>query len=219
VKVVEGEVVRIEPSLVVAYVHDGGADHGRQLAARLQRVSGITAHVVAHSADVPDDAGLVVATSSEPGEVRTLRERLPRARLVVARHGPSVACASALLLSGADAVVDLDEDDAALAHGLHAALTDGSFVPHAIQAAVLSTVMQHGRRASSRQARIARLTPKERETLQWLAAGEDRAAIAEQLHEPLHRVRARIDRAKAKLGVTSQRQAVAMLAEDVTGSG
>jgi DNA-binding NarL/FixJ family response regulator len=211
--------VLVEPSLVVAYVRDDHAARGERLAARLQLVAALNADVIAEHDDVPDDAGLVVVTSGDPGEVRALRDRLPHARLVVACHRPTVAGAAALLLSGADSVVDLDEDDASLAHGLHATLLDGSFVPREIQAAVLSAVIERNRRAPSKQARIARLTPKERETLQRLAAGEDRAAIAVQLHEPVHRVRARIDRAKDKLGVTSQRQAVAMLAEYPTGSG
>jgi DNA-binding NarL/FixJ family response regulator len=68
-------------------------------------------------------------------------------------------------------------------------------------------------RQSVRRAGINRLTAREREVLEGLAAGNRASAIAEDSVVSLTTVRAQIRSILAKLGVTSQLEAVALLRE------
>lgn len=194
-----------------------GADEAMAsaVAARIVAVDAVDAvHVPPRCRDLPADASLVILV---PGTERaigamlgTVRSLAPRAVVVVALATVALSELEALLMHGADAVVDLDADDRSLAHGLRAAVRDGAYVPHEYQADVVAGLARHRRGDAEAHQRIARLTPKEREIFDLLIAGDDRAAIAARFGGPAWRVRARIERAKAKLGVASQREAVAL---------
>ena len=216
--------MRPDPSVVVAYVCHPDPLAAHDLADRLVSSAVVGgACVAAHPSELPPVALLVVVAvpdaEASTSELHDLRERLQRAVLVVACERPTVREVVALMRAGADAVVDLDGGDDAIVHGVHAALTDGSYVPAQLQAPVAAQLLRRRRDAAKQRARIASLTPQEIALLRRLAAGETREVIARRSGEPVHRVRMRIDRAKAKLGVTSQRQAIVMLTEHFAQQG
>jgi DNA-binding NarL/FixJ family response regulator len=210
--------VRPDPSEVVAYVCHPDSRVAQDLACLVVRAGVVgDACAVEHAGEIPSDAVLamtvVYGVDRTISDLRVLRERLQRAVLVVACDGPTVRNVVALMRGGADAVVDLDAGDDAIVHGVRAALTNGSYVPAHLQAPVALQLLRRRRDGAKQRARIASLTPQEMGLLRRLAAGETREMIARRNGEPLHGVRVRIDRAKAKLGVTSQRQAVVLLTE------
>jgi DNA-binding CsgD family transcriptional regulator len=91
-------------------------------------------------------------------------------------------------------------------------LVNGAHVPANAQAAVVRELASRARTRSVASRRARELTPREREVLRLLGGGISRADIARRLDLTPHLVRASIDRAKAKLGVTTQREAIAVLA-------
>lgn len=206
----------------LVHVWHDNPDSAVALAARLMRAyRGIQAVPVARA--VPRHAHVVVAASPHledaAGIAYAVRAQAPRAVLVLAIAKPDVRTATAVFLAGAVAVVDLDASDEALAHSLSAFFTDGAYVPGPLQAPVLTALATHRRDSARNRERLASLSAGERTVLELLGTGEDRAAVAERLQVPLHRVRATVDRAKAKLGTSTQRQAVALFRDSLTRRG
>lgn len=206
-------------AIPLVHVWHDDPDAAVALAARLTRVHpGI--HAIPVSRSVPRDAVVVIAAAPDRDDAaqiaHALRAQAPRAALVLALAKPDVRTATSVVAAGAVAVIDLDASDASLAHGLNAVLTDGAYVPRPLQAPVLAALAARRRDSARNRARIASLTSSERRVLQLLGTGADRAAVAESLHVPLHRVRATVDRARGKLGASTQRQAVALFRDDVT---
>lgn len=187
------------------------------VAGRLQAAGALDAvRIPAPTEEIPADAALVVLAPNGMrlptcGSVAAVRAAAPHTTVLVALRGVTVAEIVDLLSGGVDAVVDLDADDQAVAHGIRAALRDGSYVPSEHQGAAIIALARRRRADAQRRARVAKLTPTEREILALLIAGADRPTIAARLNESASRVRARIDRLKSKLGVSSQREAVAMV--------
>jgi DNA-binding NarL/FixJ family response regulator len=169
---------------------------------------------------VPAHAHVVVASPSRIEDaaetVLMLRAQAPGAVLIVAFPRPDVDTTIAVVLAGAAGVVDLNASDETLAHSLDTVITDGAYVPGPLQAPVLAALAERRRNAVRNRERLASLSPRERCVLELLDSGQDRAAIAERLQVSPHRVRATIDRAKAKLGASTQRQAVAFFGDRLT---
>lgn len=200
--------------------HDAAA---RALAKRLEVAEAADIVRVAGRPDEvdPDAAAVLLVPSTPAGRLGPIGELLaiaPQATVIIPVRRPTVADVVSALRTGAQAVVDLDDDDPSFAHGIRAAVRDGSYVPAKLQAAVVATVERRRREDPLQRARIATLKPGERQVLELLAAGSDRGGIAARLGEPVSRIRVRIDRAKAKLGVASQREAVAIVVRHLNRS-
>ena len=203
----------------LVHVWHSDADAAVGLAARLMRVQPRIQAIPINNA-VPDHAHVIVAAPSRiqaaAETVLMLRVQAPRAVLVVAIPRPEVETTIAVVLAGAAGVVDLNSSDETLAHSLDTVMTDGAYVPGPFQASVLAALAERRRNAARNRERLASLSPRERCVLELLKSGQDRAAIAERLQVSPHRVRATIDRAKAKLGASTQRQAVAFFGDRLT---
>jgi DNA-binding NarL/FixJ family response regulator len=203
--------------LVQAWLLNPDRATAASLAMRLRSAGAVDRVRMAVATDeIPPDATLVVLMPQGDRlpartSITAVRAVAPHATVLVPVVNVTIAEVVELLSGGADAVVDLEAHDRDLAHGVRAAARDRSYVPREHQAAAVAALARRPRQVAETRARIARLSPKEREILDLLADGIDRASIATRFHEPVSLVRARIDRAKAKLGVASQREAIAML--------
>lgn len=188
------------------------------LARRLRTAGAVDeVRIMAPADEIPSGVELVVLVSDghrlpDDELVAAVRTMAPHATVLVPLAGVTITEVVDLLSGGVDAVVDLDADDRALAHGVRAAVRDRSYVPGELQAAAVTALARRRRRETEARARLASLTSTEREILALLIAGVDRSTIAARSNESVPRVRARIDRVKSKLGVASQRDAVAMAA-------
>lgn len=129
--------------------------------------------------------------------------------LVIAK--PDQAATAALIAAGAVGTLDKSASFEVLLETLGKAAAGSPVMTGAERARWLARHDQHEQRRRDLTRPLQRLSPRELQVLQALAAGHRAAAIAEQSTVTLATVRVQIKSILAKLEVSSQIEAVAML--------
>jgi DNA-binding NarL/FixJ family response regulator len=169
-----------------------------------------TAEVLAGSLS-PDLA--VVDVELGPDDGLDLVRRLSRldagpAVVVVTCHADAGTATDAVR-AGAAAFVPKDAPVDQLLSAIRAALAGERWVPGNLLGGVLR-LLQDGPGARAKENPVARLTPREREVLQLLVAGLDRAAIGDRLFLSPNTVRTHVQNVLRKLEVHSSIEAVGL---------
>lgn len=155
----------------------------------------------------------VVVWDLELGDVdgitllRSAHERFPRCQAVVVTAHDDPRIAAAALRAGAASFVSKSDPAAVLARAVVGAANRESH----IDPALLFDVLPHLRRPPGPglvDSRLERLSPREREVLEHMVAGEDRATIARELFVSVNTVRTHAKNILAKLEVHSTLEAV-----------
>ena len=151
-----GRLIDSEPDLqVVALAHDG--------ASTLQQL-----------ADNPCDVLLLDLTMPEPSGsqlITLIREKWPQQRLLVVSMLNTPRIVRAALDAGANGYITKDSEPDTLLHALRVVAAGGRYVEPSLMEAMLFA-----------PAPAARLTPRETDILQRLAAGQSNSAIARSLY-------------------------------------
>lgn len=154
-------------------------------------------------------ADLVIVLDAPSDDVAAMSELLtdtaPLTRVAAARTRLTLTATLGDLDAGAHAVIDASA--AGLADEVASVLRYGDYVPPAFQAQVAVELARRAHVAELATQRIARLNDRERRVLQRLSTGAHQDEIGRSLELTPHEVRSCVDRIKAKLGATSQREA------------
>lgn len=141
---------------------------------------------------------------------RDVHERRPSASVVIVTGGEDVERALAAIEAGASAWVPKTATAEELLEVLRGVQAGGSWVPPQMLTAILARLLERRNLSQEDEARIARLTRREREILQCMAEGLDRRAIAERLYLSVNTVRTHTQHLLGKLRVHSALEAVAI---------
>jgi len=130
--------------------------------------------------------------------------------LVLSKHDHERTLMRALEV-GAVGAVTTDASYPELLSTIRAATRGEACVPRGMLGGLLRELIERRRRDDEVRARYARLSPREREVLGRLAAGDDADRIAAALFISTQTVRSHVQRALDKLEVHSRAEAVALL--------
>jgi two-component system, NarL family, response regulator LiaR len=160
---------------------------------------------------VAPDVLVIDASDYAPGAATTarmLRAGLPGARIVIigTEDDPVAVCDA--LEAGALAWVSRETTASVLVEAIHRALADEIYVPPRILTPIIRNLQRGRSTRSEDEARLARLSERERTILEFMVAGLHRDAIARQLGVSLNTVRTHAQNCYAKLGVHSSLEAV-----------
>ncbi len=142
--------------------------------------------------------------------VRAVRARQPSASVVIITAVHDVDGALAAIEAGASGWVPKTATVEELLQVLRGVQAGGTWLPPRLLSAMLARLLERRRSAQDDDARIARLTKREREILQCMAEGLDRRAIAERLFLSVNTVRTHTQHLLGKLHVHSALEAVAI---------
>jgi DNA-binding NarL/FixJ family response regulator len=137
--------------------------------------------------------------------VRRIREADPRVAAVTITGHDDEGVAAAAVQAGALAFVLKDEPTNDLVDAVHCVAAGGARLPAHLLAGVLESLR---RPDEPRDARLARLTERERQVLALVVAGHDRATISRELYLSLNTLRTHLKNIFAKLEVHSTIEAV-----------
>ena len=138
-----------------------------------------------------------------------LTRREPPIRVIAMFAGEDPAAATDEIRAGATAVVTKETSIADLCQALVAVMEGGAWVPSHLLGDVLKE-LSTGRRPNQFGERIGRLTARERDVIDLMVAGRDRAAIAQELFLSINTVRTHTKNILAKLEVHSSLEAVSV---------
>jgi DNA-binding NarL/FixJ family response regulator len=135
----------------------------------------------------------------------------PSARLVLLGPIPDAARIVKALRAGVAGWVAKEESTEQLLHVIRGVMRDETWVPATVVGPVLRLLL-HGYREGNAGGRdpLARLTPREREVLGYLAEGINRGEVAERMRLSAATVRSHVQNLLRKLGVHSTLEAVAV---------
>lgn len=156
----------------------------------------------------------VVVVGSLPGHVgapsmtRMLREALPTVRVVVVGDDEEPEYVCDCLSEGAHGWLARDTPASTLVQAIRAAMSDEIHLPPHLLTSVIRELQTRRSDREENQARLARLSARERIILDCMVAGVDRDAIAGRLGVSRNTVRTHTQNCYAKLGVHSSLEAV-----------
>jgi DNA-binding NarL/FixJ family response regulator len=135
----------------------------------------------------------------------------PSARLILVGPVPDAARIVKALRAGLAGWVAKEESTEQLLHVIRGVMRDEIWVPAMVVGSVLWLLLHgyHEGEAAERDP-LARLTPREREVLGYLAEGIDRWEVAERMQLSAATVRSHVQNLLRKLGVHSTLEAVAV---------
>jgi two-component system NarL family response regulator len=135
----------------------------------------------------------------------------PSARLILVGPVPDPARIVKALRAGVAGWVAKEESTEQLLHVIRGVMRDEIWVPAMVVGPVLRLLL-HGYREgdAAKCGPLARLTPREREVLGYLAEGIDRWEVAERMQLSAATVRSHVQNLLRKLGVHSTLEAVAV---------
>lgn len=173
-----------------------------------------TASSAQHAADVLGPDVLVVYLDGDERAVLDLTARLaqrtpPIASVVVLGNGNGVA-APKVIRAGARGVIAKDSPADELVRAVAAVASGEAWVSTSLLGAVIRELQSSVPRPNEYDERLARLTSREREVLDRLVAGCDRATIARDLAISLGTVRTHMRNILAKLEVHSSLEAASV---------
>ena len=144
----------------------------------------------------------------------------PSARLILLGAEPDAARIVKALRAGIAGWVAKEESTEQLLHVIRGVMRDETWVPATVVGPVLRLLLQ-GYREENAAGRdpLARLTPREREVLGYLAEGIDRWELAERMRLSAATVRSHVQNLLRKLGVHSTLEAVAVARQAQLGPG
>ena len=189
------------------------------IAARLRLESDIdrvtTAASVADALEAAERLHPDVATvdpQMESGEgialIRRLREADPSVQVVVVAEDDDPEVASEAVRAGALAFVLKDAPSQDLVEAVRGTVAGEAHIPPRVLHDVLQALRDPDARRGESDARIGRLTRREREVLEHMVAGHDRATTARDLYVSVNTVRTHAKNILAKLEVHSTLEAV-----------
>jgi len=138
-----------------------------------------------------------------------LAKRRPPTQVVGVFAGDDSAAATDAIRAGATAVVTKAGSVSDLVQAVMAVMADGAWLPPHLLRGVLQE-LSPVRPLNQYGERLARLTQREREVLDRMVAGDDRAAIARYLYLSINTVRTHTKNILAKLEVHSSLEAVSV---------
>lgn len=142
--------------------------------------------------------------------ISELHEIHPDARIVVVTAHDDPPTAVRAMGAGARAFVPKDTPSEEMVSLVRAVMAGETRVPPRLLTDVLSQLRRATVEPNVWQERVARLTPREREVLELMVEGMDRAAIAEVLYLSINTVRTHNKKILAKLEVHSSLEAVSV---------
>jgi DNA-binding NarL/FixJ family response regulator len=138
-----------------------------------------------------------------------LTRRQPPVRVIGVFTGDDAAATTDEIRAGATAVVTKETSIADLCQALVAVMDGGAWVPSHLLSGVLRELSPE-RPPNQFGERIGRLTARERDVIDLMVAGRDRAAIAQELFLSINTVRTHTKNILAKLEVHSSLEAVSV---------
>jgi NarL family two-component system response regulator LiaR len=142
--------------------------------------------------------------------IATLSEHRPPVRVVALLPGENPEHAVRIIRAGAVAVVTKDSSASELAAAVTAVCDDRGWLASRVVGPVLDALRESSPAPNEYDERLARLTAREREILDGLIAGSDRATIARDLMVSIGTVRTHTRNILAKLEVHSSLEAVSV---------
>ncbi|HLI41136.1 MAG TPA: response regulator transcription factor [Streptosporangiaceae bacterium] len=158
------------------------------------------ADVIVLDGDLPDSLARCTAASRRPDAARVI--------MVSKTSQPSRILAA--VEAGARAWVRKDESVEHLLCVLRGVARGETWLPPAETGNVLALLLRQRDRRRGGEGKLAMLTPRERQVLACLAAGDPRNRVAERLNLAPNTVRTHLQNIMAKLGVHSALEAVAL---------
>ena len=155
--------------------------------------------------------GLVVMAAAGDGEVGEVAEALAHrgvtVPLMTCRESISVRGVVADLLDGASGVAALTSSRQRFAAVARTVAAGGLTVPVAVRQEVLRELADAVAVHADARARLAAMTPRQRQVLALMAAGHGHCAVAERLGLAVTTARTHAEQVRAKLAAPSQLQA------------
>ena len=158
------------------------------------------ADVILLDVDLAGSISFCQATSHPPSATR----------VIMLSHTSESARIIAAIEAGARAWVGKDESIEQLLRALRGVVRGQTRVPPAETGNVLSLLLRQRERRRSRERMLALLTPRERQVLACLAEEAGRKQVADRLNLTANTVRTHMQNIRAKLGVHSALEAVAL---------
>jgi DNA-binding NarL/FixJ family response regulator len=152
------------------------------------------------------------ASAAMTTTLRSVRDRWPRAKVVVVGNGDDRVLAAALE-GGATGYVTRDDRLVELLSSVRAAARGETVVPQGLLGSLLSQLRTRREHQGDVRRLLAHLTPREREILAELAAGADTAALTQTFGISRETARTHVQRLLTKLGVHSRLEAAALVTE------
>jgi len=147
----------------------------------------------------------------EPSHVSRLKEAWPGIAVVVVSESSDPDLVTAAVRAGARGWLSPATCARELVQGLHAVTHGQTWLPPLLTTAVLDRLLTEERVRGESQSSVARLSPRELEILNCLAAGMTRREIGESFHLSQHTVRTHINHILRKLEVHSTLAAVSIV--------
>ena len=142
--------------------------------------------------------------------LRSLEEANPETRVLVVTAHDDAPTAARAMRAGARAFVPKDTPSDDLVAVVRAVVAGETRVPPELLTHVITSLRKSSSHENVWQQKVDRLTQREREVLELMVAGLDRAAIAERLFLSINTVRTHSKNILAKLGVHSSLEAVSV---------
>jgi DNA-binding NarL/FixJ family response regulator len=147
----------------------------------------------------------------DPSHVSRLKEACPGVAVVVVSEPGDPDLVTAAVRAGARGWLSPATSAGELVQGLHAVTHGQTWLPPLLTSAVLDRLLTEERVRGESQSSVARLSPRELEILNCLAAGMTRREIGESFHLAQHTVRTHINHILRKLEVHSTLAAVSIV--------
>jgi DNA-binding NarL/FixJ family response regulator len=144
--------------------------------------------------------------------LRSVRDRWPRAKVVVVGNGDDRVLAAALE-GGATGYVTRDDRLGELLSSVRAAARGETVVPPGLLGSLLSQLRSRREHQEKMRRLLARLTHREREILVELACGADTTSLMQMFGISRETARTHVQRLLAKLGVHSRLEAATLVTE------
>lgn len=142
--------------------------------------------------------------------IRSLQETSPGTRVLVVTAHDDPSTAVRAVGAGARAFVPKDTPSDELVVVVRAVMAGETRVPPQLLTEVISSLRRVNAEQNEWQQKLARLTAREREVLELMVAGLDRAAIAKRLYLSINTVRTHNKNILSKLDVHSSLEAVSV---------
>ncbi|MBW8483991.1 response regulator transcription factor [Actinomadura parmotrematis] len=153
---------------------------------------------------------LVLGAESGLDVLDRLRERHPRVRVVVLTASDDLDAMVQAVRRGAVGWLSKTEGAGLVAQVVRSAARSGGWLPPAVLGEVLRRLRAGEPEPNGGARRLAELTPREREVLQCMVDGLNRAEIAERLGLSANTVRTHTQNLLAKLGMHSALEAITL---------
>jgi DNA-binding NarL/FixJ family response regulator len=209
------------PADVRTVITGGDAARCERIAISLRGAAGV--RVLATAADPATaalqaarvDAEVVVLTDGLEAWADDLCHRLaeltPRPRTLLVESEGDEAALLAAMEAGVDGYAVDGVTGAGLSEAIRALARGESVMPRAMLGPLLRYLIEQRREAASAADQLVALTPREREVLALLVAGQDPKGIATELYISPETARTHIQRVLRKLGVHSRAEAVELV--------